>query len=105
MGERIFKRGLRYAERRQLYRFVNLFRERIAATYDSKGDKATALEILKTNIQSNPEEAMGYFDLAEFNLFNNEGELAVENYKKALQLETDEQMRVAIRFELDLLRR
>ena len=104
VAEAIFRRGLRYVQKNHHDRFVDGFFHAIASTYDVRGDKATALSMLQKRIESDPQKAMHYFDLAEFYLLNDHRSLAIANYEKALQLETDEEWQRLIQAELDRLR-
>jgi tetratricopeptide (TPR) repeat protein len=104
LAEMIFKRGLKYSERKGSVPFIDSFNERIAATYDVRGDKAIALRMLQKRIDSDPQKARYYFDLAEFYVLNNEHSRAIENYEEALQRETDEEWRRMIQAELTRLR-
>ena len=100
LAEKVFKRGLDFSKRRYP-EFVDSFTTWIIFTYDYRGEKDKALKLLKTRIESKPEEAKYFLDLADFYLFNNEKDLAIENYKKTLELEKDEEQRYVIQAELN----
>ena len=99
-----YRRGIRFSDRQSSHRFANFFKSCVARTYDTRGDKDQALQILKERVAANPEDAMAYFDLAEFYFFNHQKDLAIQNYERALQLETDEEWRRMIKAELSRLR-
>ncbi len=103
-AEKMFIRGLKYAETKNP-EAKELFVVGIIDTYDLRGEKEKALELLKERIELNPQRSDFYFDLAEFYLLNDEKEPAILNYEKALEYETDQEWRSIIQRELNKLQR
>jgi tetratricopeptide (TPR) repeat protein len=97
LREVIFKDGItaaiaEYHKLREKYYggFAYDFSEKVlmslAEGLSSTGKNDEALEILKLNVKFYPESAFTYFQMAEIHALRNEKALAVENYKKSLEL-------------------
>ncbi len=84
----------KYHELREKYfgGFAYDFRDgtlnRLSQQLQAAGKNDDAIAILKLNVQVNPQSALAHFFLGEIYLAKGEKALAMENYKKALALES-----------------
>jgi tetratricopeptide (TPR) repeat protein len=100
LAEKLYRCGLNYAVRKRADLFVEFFSGCIANTYCARGDTTTAIALLNQRLAENPRSASGYYDLAKVYLFIENKEAAIENYRKALELESDEEWKEIIRKQL-----
>ena len=98
----VYKIGIKYSERNGAAYSAEGFCHCLTSTYLERGDNIKALDILKDRIKANP-KCLGYAYLGLANLYAeiNERELAVQNYRKALDSETSEQWKAEIQADWD----